>query len=133
MRLALALTLLLAPCSNSKDAPPTPPTPTAAPAAAPAASKDPAKAKQLIASGAAVIDVRTADEFAAEHLDRAVNIPVQELPTRLAEIDKLVGGDKAKPIVLYCGSGHRAGTAKQRLDAAGYTQVVNGGGLGDLR
>jgi phage shock protein E len=96
-------------------------------------SKDPATARAMIASGAVVIDVRTADEFADRHLAMAVNLPVDELPGRLAEVDRLVGGDRTRPIVVYCAAGKRAARAKAQLEAAGYTRVVNGGGLDDLR
>lgn len=96
-------------------------------------SKDPATARSLIASGAVVIDVRTADEFADRHLAMAVNLPVDELPGRLAEVDRLVGGDRTRPIVVYCAAGTRAARAKAQLEAAGYTNVVNGGGFEDLR
>jgi phage shock protein E len=96
-------------------------------------AKDPATARSLIASGAAVIDVRTADEFAAGHLAMAINLPVSELAGRLAEVDRLVGGDRTRAIVVYCAAGSRAAKAKAQLDAAGYTHVVNGGGLDDLR
>lgn len=122
----------LAACSKRQEPPPEPSSPTAAPAAT-SAAKDPARAKELLAQGAVVIDVRTQQEFAGDHVDRAENIPVQELGQRLPDVDKLVGGDKAKPIVLYCGTGKRAAAAKQALEAAGYTNVVNGGGIGDLK
>lgn len=89
--------------------------------------------KQLVAAGAAVVDVRTPEEFADGHLDRATNIPVDDLGGRMPEVDALVGGDRAKPVVVYCRSGARASRAKQQLEAAGYTNVVNGGGLRDLR
>ena len=45
---------------------------------------------------------------------------------------QLVGGDKAKPVVVYCASGARSRKAQQQLEAAGYTNVVNGGGYDDL-
>jgi len=122
-RLLFAITLGAAACSRS--APPQPPSPSAI-------VTEPAKARTWIAAGAAVIDVRTADEYARGHLPNAVNIPVQELPSQLAEVDRLVAGDKARPIVVYCAAGGRAAKAKRALDAAGYAQVVNGGGLGDL-
>lgn len=96
-------------------------------------SQDPATARSLIASGAVVIDVRTADEFATGHLAMAVNLPVGELPGRLAEVDRLVGGDRTRPIVVYCAAGSRAARARTALEAAGYTNVVNGGGIDDLR
>jgi rhodanese-related sulfurtransferase/DNA-binding HxlR family transcriptional regulator len=43
-----------------------------------------------------VLDVRPADEFAAGHLPGAVNIPLIELETRMAELDP------AHEIVAYC-------------------------------
>lgn len=96
-------------------------------------SKDPATARSLIAAGAVVIDVRTADEFADGHLAMAVNLPVDQLAGRVAEVDRLVGGDRTRPVVVYCSAGARAAQAKLALEAAGYTHVVNGGGLDDLR
>ena len=92
--------------------------------------KDPAQAKQLIAQGATVLDVRTPDEFKDGHLPQATNVPIQGFD--LAAVDKLVAGDKTRPVVVYCAKGGRAQKAKDQLDAAGYTHVVNGGGYGDL-
>jgi len=43
-----------------------------------------------------VLDVRPADEFAAGHLPGAVNIPLSELDSRVAELDP------AQDIVAYC-------------------------------
>ncbi len=122
---SLLLAIALAGCGTSE---PTPP-----PQPAPSAAKDPATARKLVDSGATVIDVRTPDEYADGHLPSAVNIPVQDMPVRIAEVDKLVGGDKTKPIVVYCAKGGRAAKAKAALEAKGYTQVVNGGGYDDLR
>ena len=93
--------------------------------------KDPAQAKQLIAQGATVLDVRSPDEYAGGHLPQATNVPIQSFD--VAAVDKLVGGDKSKPIVTYCAKGGRAQKAKDALEAAGYTHVVNGGGYDDLR
>ena len=90
-------------------------------------------ARKWIASGAVVLDVRTAEEFGETHLPQAINIPVQELAQRLVDVDKLAGGDKTKQIVVYCASGARAAKAKAHLEQAGYTQVVNGGGFDDVR
>jgi phage shock protein E len=128
--LTLVLALSLVSCSKKSEPPP--PQPAAAETKAAASAKDPEAAKQLIASGAVVIDVRTADEYGDGHLPNATNIPVQDVPARMSEIDKLVGGDKSKPVVVYCAAGGRAAKAKAALDAAGYTHVVNGGGYDDL-
>jgi phage shock protein E len=123
--LAIVIALCLGACSRSEVPPPNQaPTPT---------NKDPAAARELIARGAVVIDVRTAEEYANAHLSRAINIPVQELPGRIAEIETLVAGDRTRPIVVYCAAGSRAAKAKAQLDAAGFSNIVNGGGLRDLR
>ncbi len=89
--------------------------------------------KKKLADGAKVVDVRTLDEFRSGAYPGAIHIPVQELPQRMAEVDALVSRDKARPVVVYCGSGHRAAKAKRTLEAAGYSRVVNGGGLDDLQ
>jgi phage shock protein E len=96
-------------------------------------NKDPATARKLIAGGATVLDVRTPEEYADGHVPSATNLPVQDVAQRIADVDKLVGGDKTKPVVVYCAKGGRAAKAKQALEAAGYTNVVNGGGFADLR
>ena len=109
---------------------------TGAPAAAEAPAKkkkDPEAARKLIAEGAVVIDVRSAEEYSKEHLQQAPNIPVDEFAGRIGEVDKMVSGDKTKPVVVYCAAGSRAARAKQSLEAAGYTNVVNGGGYDDVR
>jgi rhodanese-related sulfurtransferase len=93
--------------------------------------KDPIAAKQMIAKGATVLDVRNPDEFAGGRLPQAINLPLPSLDA--AAVDKLTGGDKASPVVVYCAKGGRAQKAKEKLEAAGYTNVVNGGGYDDLR
>jgi rhodanese-related sulfurtransferase len=103
------------------------------PASTTPAGKDPATARALITAGAVVVDVRTPDEFAQGHLPTAVNLPIQTFSSRLAEVATLVGDDKARPIVVYCAAGARAAQAKAQLEAAGYSRVVNGGGVDDLR
>ena len=122
----LTLMISVANCSRSEST--QPPATSSAPA-----GKDPAAARALIAQGAVVIDVRTADEFGGGHLPSATNIAVAEIADRLGDVDKLVAGDKSKPIVLYCAAGSRAAKAKKVLEGAGYQRVVNGGGYDDLR
>jgi rhodanese-related sulfurtransferase len=68
------------------------------------------------------LDVRTAEEVAKEgYVETSVNIPVNELFTRLAELPK----DKAAPIVVLCKSGHRGALALMALQMNGYTNVKN--------
>jgi phage shock protein E len=130
--LSFALVLALAACSKS-DAPAKSQPATAAAATTPSAGKDSTAARKLLAEGVVVVDVRTPGEFSGGHVPNAANVPVQDLPGRIADIDKLVGGDKTKPVVVYCRSGNRSATAKLHLEAAGYTNVVNGGGYDDLK
>jgi phage shock protein E len=128
--------LLAMACSKSEPAPQPPTAPETADVAAksaPAPAKDPAAARQAIAAGALVIDVRTAEEYGAGHVTNAVNIPVDGFADRLSQVAQLAANDKAKAIVVYCAAGKRAARAKQMLDGAGYTHVVNGGGYDDLR
>ena len=130
-RMLIILGLALASCSKSEPAKSEPAKPEHS--SAPVVNKDPATARKLIASGATVLDVRTPEEYADGHLPSATNLPVEDVAQRIADVDKLVGGDKTKPVVVYCSKGGRAAKAKQALDAAGYTNVVNGGGFSDLR
>ena len=81
-----------------------------------------------IRGGALVIDVRSPAEFGDGHFNGAVNIPLDELLTRLSEL----GSDKTRSLVVYCASGARAGKASRQLKQAGFTKVLNAGGLFNL-
>jgi len=56
-----------------------------------------------------VLDVRTPQELNGPlgHIEGVVNIPVQNLNERIAELDKY----KDRPIAVICRSGHRSGNA----------------------
>ncbi|NNL04964.1 MAG: rhodanese-like domain-containing protein [Xanthomonadales bacterium] len=75
------------------------------------------------------VDVRTAQEYAAGHVEGAVNIPYTEIVERVGEVTD----DKDATLYLYCRSGRRSGIATEALEAAGFSQVVNAGGLEDAR
>ena len=76
-----------------------------------------------------VIDVRTAGEYDQGHLDKAINIPYDEIATRIA--DHVT--DKEAKITLYCRSGRRSAIAKQALDKLGYQGVVDAGAYNNLK
>jgi phage shock protein E len=76
-----------------------------------------------ITAGAAILDVRTAEEFSGGHYANALNIPVQVLPVRLVELDK------ARAVVVYCASGGRSRMATEILIQAGFKDVIDAGGL----
>jgi phage shock protein E len=82
--------------------------------------------KQKIDAGATIIDVRTPEEFRDGAYPGAINIPVSSLGARLGDISK------SKPVVLYCASGARSASAARALKQAGFADVVNAGGLGDM-
>jgi rhodanese-related sulfurtransferase len=64
-----------------------------------------------------VLDVRTPEEFVTGHVPGAVNIPHEQIATRLAEVPK------DKDVVLYCRSGRRAAMAGQVLAQNGYGRL----------
>ena len=66
-----------------------------------------------------VLDVRTREEYAAGHIETAINLPHDELERRLGEIP----GNKSSEIVVYCRSGKRARIAENLLVEKGYTNV----------
>lgn len=82
---------------------------------------------EKIRTGAAIVDVRTEDEFMDGHYPNAVNIPVNEIMDRADEI-----GAKDKPVVVYCESGSRSAYAAMMLKVEGFTDVTNAGGLVDM-
>lgn len=83
----------------------------------------------LWAAEALWVDVRTADEYNANHVSGAVNIPYTEISDRINEVTR----DKDALIYVYCRSGRRSGIAQTTLREAGYTSVVNIGGLEDAQ
>ncbi len=76
---------------------------------------------ELIQQGAQIVDVRTPQEFAQAHAQGASNIPLNELATRVSELER------SKPVVVCCASGARSSMAKSLLEKAGFTSVHNAG------
>lgn len=86
----------------------------------------PQEAKELIGSGALVLDVRDKEEYEGGHLDGAVNVSRGTLEMRITE----VVSDKDAPIVCHCAGGNRGALATDTLQRLGYRNVVNlAGGL----
>lgn len=65
-----------------------------------------------MAAGATVIDVRTPEEFAARAIEGAINIPVDDLRTRVGELPE---GD----LIVHCAVGVRGHTALRLLAGHG--------------
>ena len=70
-------------------------------------------------SKALLIDVRTTDEFAMGSIDGAINIPLDDLRSRISEIPT------DKPIYLFCAVGLRGYLASRILLGRGYKNVKN--------
>ena len=78
-------------------------------------------------AGYMILDVRTPEEFADQHIPGAINIPNETIGTD--EIPKLP--DKDQLILVYCRSGNRSKQASEKLAALGYTNIVEFGGIND--
>jgi len=68
-----------------------------------------------------VLDVRTAQEFAAGHVPGAINISHDELEGRLEELEQV----RDKDVVVYCRSGRRTGIALGILERAGFERTYH--------
>jgi phage shock protein E len=77
-------------------------------------------ARKLVAAGAGLLDVRSPEEYARGHLPGALNVPVQELDRRVAEV-----GRADRELVVYCRSGHRSARATEILRQHGFSKVHN--------
>lgn len=73
-----------------------------------------------------VVDVRTPGEFMGGNVAGSINIPLQEITEKLAEIKEL-----NMPLVLCCASGGRSGQAHHYLSQQGI-ECYNGGSWFDV-
>src|SRR5258708_2585779 len=85
--------------------------------------------RRILADGSAILlDSRKRAEYVAGHIAGAKNVsPPAEAPPSayIAAVEQLVGGDKSKPLVLYC-NGPQCQASRQlsaQLVAAGFTNV----------
>lgn len=78
--------------------------------------------------GFAFIDVREGDEFAAGHIPGARLSPRGFLEVR-ADLEHPKRdpwfADRSRPLILYCGGGHRSALAAETLQAMGFERVVS--------
>jgi phage shock protein E len=86
-------------------------------------------AAALIAEGATVIDVRSAQEVEATgKVDGATQIPHTELDAIAAHIGEKHNG----AVVVYCRNGRRSGLVVEQLAERGFSGLVNAGGYAEL-
>lgn len=70
-----------------------------------------------------LVDVRTPEEFASGHIAGAVNIPLDQISSRLSEMPQ------DGTLVVYCRSGNRSAQAISILQQAGYAKLYDLGGI----
>ena len=95
-----------------------------------AGAVSPQDAVRLMNQGAALLDVRATEEFAAGHIRGARNLPLERLTDSLDGLKRF----KDKPVIVYCEHGANAGTAMRQLAQQGFGKVVSlRGGLSAWR
>ncbi|MEL7623105.1 MAG: FAD-dependent oxidoreductase [Clostridiales bacterium] len=75
--------------------------------------------RELVESGAFIVDVREPGEYAAGHLNGARNIPLSQLRERMDEIPR------DQPVYIHCRSSQRSYYAICCLQGNGYRNVIN--------
>ncbi|MFD2573317.1 rhodanese-like domain-containing protein [Spirosoma soli] len=66
-----------------------------------------------------VVDVRKPGEFAAEHVQGAENLPLDNLNDHMAEVPR------NEPVYVHCAGGYRSMVANSILKARGFDNVIN--------
>lgn len=72
---------------------------------------------------ALLVDVRTKSEYEEAHLDKAQNIPLDNLEKEASNLDK------NKPIIVYCKSGIRSHQAALKLQTLGFKSIYDLGSM----
>jgi rhodanese-related sulfurtransferase len=83
---------------------------------------DVARVAREQSGGATVVDVREPGEYVTGHVPGATLIPMGQLSSRLAELDK------SRPVYLVCASGNRSAAMTDLLRATGYDAYSVAGG-----
>ncbi len=81
-----------------------------------------AEAQRKVKEGAVWADVRLLSEYKYDHIDSAVNLPLNEVRQMVNSLDK------SKEYILYCQTGRRSAAAAFVLAQAGVKSLVLAGG-----
>lgn len=81
------------------------------------------RARELLADGWQLVDVRTAKEWKADHVTGALHIPLDRLDRSLGQLRA------SDPIVTICHSGMRSAVAARTLRRNGWNAVTVRGGM----
>jgi len=77
------------------------------------------QAKAMVAAGGIFVDVRSPNELKEGFATNALNLPLNEMRERYAELPK------DKDLLIYCRSGRRSAAAAHFLVNNGYERVYN--------
>jgi len=80
---------------------------------------DPAELEKFIAQGYQLVDLRTPEEYAGGSIPDAVNIPLDELRSRMGELRA------DRPVLVFCQIGERGYIGARILHGRGRKDVVN--------
>jgi phage shock protein E len=78
-------------------------------------------------SGSVLLDVRTNEEYSQGRIEKATLLPLASI-----QEGSVPDQDKLKPLYVYCRSGNRSAQAKVLLVKAGFTNVIDLGGMSDV-
>ena len=107
---------------------------------------EPAEVQEMIANDPhmLLVDVRTREEYDAGHIPGAGCMPVEDICDCLydealgergldaiANVRGMELSDDASVIVLYCADGSRSCRAVQHMEAIGYVNVYDAGGIAE--
>lgn len=73
-----------------------------------------------------IIDVRTPEEFAEGHIDKAINIEYDEIIDGVKNNQEIT---KDTHIIVYCRSGNRSSIAQEKLIEAGFKNTYDLGAM----
>lgn len=90
------------------------------------ASLDSQQVQTLLSNGALLIDVRTQSEFVRDHLQGAMNVPLDQIKNHKTTV-------AGNCCLLYCASGMRSRIASKQLRSLGVIEVHNLGSLTNAR
>ncbi|NCU30438.1 rhodanese-like domain-containing protein [Candidatus Saccharibacteria bacterium] len=91
-------------------------------------SKDFSSVQSDLRAGAKLLDVRTKEEYDSGHFAGATLFALQDI-----ESGKLPDVARETKIYVYCRSGNRSSQAMDLLNKAGFTNVIDLGGLSDVQ
>lgn len=75
-----------------------------------------------------LIDVRTKEEFDNDHISGAIHHDIMNMME-----EKFPSVSHDEEIHLYCESGNRSMMAKSMMESVGFTNIIDEGGINNLK